>query len=421
MENKRTAEYYIHEDKDTGNIKLFMLVNGKIKIKGNKNKDIKESLRYALSTAKYMDEVNLYSNIPITSEAKKEIVDAKNVFYKKAYKEYPVPFKDFLRQYDKEKNSDNKSYLSMNTFSYEGYNFLATSIKINEFKRTLIKVLKNDYEEESVILNHIKDIIPSHIDYVNKEFPIIFRNKNKEYFNIFERNPLREDLMERIEKVEIVTFNVKEFISNNIERINSLMMNNKNHERIKEEVKVKYEDEKDKNKLVIYTDASTFLDKKNNINDSGCGIVIKQDISDHIMFEVNRKFKPSKNFFDPNVSEGSAILEALNFIKDNGIVDSKTFLEIRSDSISNIRKLNDLENHYKISKAIVEFCKEHLKDIDIEFKWVKGHSTYKYNVLADDLASSSLFNTNFDLKIKENTKAIEDFKKRNHSSLKMKI
>lgn len=420
MENKRTAEYYIHEDKDTGNIKLFMLINGKIKIKGNKKKDVNESLRYALSTAKHMDTVNLYSNIPLTSEAKQQIINVKNVFYKKAYKEYPLPFKDFLIQYDKDKNSDKKSYLSMNTFVYEGYNFLATTIKINEFKRTLIKILRNDFEEESVILNHIKDIIPSHIDYVNKEFPIIFRNRNKNCLNIFERNPLKGDLMERIEKVEIVPFDVKEFISNNIERIDSLIMNNKNHERIKEEVKAKYEDEKDKNKLVIYTDASTFLDKKNNINDSGCGIVIKQDISDDIMFEVNRKFKPSKKIFDPNVSEGNAILEALNFIKDAEIIDNKTLIEIRSDSISNIRKLNDLENHYKISKAIVIFCKEHLKDIDIEFKWVKGHSTYKYNVMADDLASSSLFNSDFDLKIKENTKAIEDFKKRNLSSLKMK-
>lgn len=420
MENKRTAEYYIHEDKDTGNIKLFMLINGKIKIKGNKKKDVNESLRYALSTAKHMDTVNLYSNIPLTSEAKQQIINVKNVFYKKAYKEYPLPFKDFLIQYDKDKNSDKKSYLSMNTFVYEGYNFLATTIKINEFKRTLIKILRNDFEEESVILNHIKDIIPSHIDYVNKEFPIIFRNRNKNCLNIFERNPLKGDLMERIEKVEIVPFDVKEFISNNIERIDSLIMNNKNHERIKEEVKAKYEDEKDKNKLVIYTDASTFLDKKNNINDSGCGIVIKQDISDDIMFEVNRKFKPSKKIFDRNVSEGNAILEALNFIKDAEIIDNKTLIEIRSDSISNIRKLNDLENHYKISKAIVIFCKEHLKDIDIEFKWVKGHSTYKYNVMADDLASSSLFNSDFDLKIKENTKAIEDFKKRNLSSLKMK-
>lgn len=420
MENKRTAEYYIHEDKDTGNIKLFMLINGKIKIKGNKKKDVNESLRYALSTAKHMDTVNLYSNIPLTSEAKQQIINVKNVFYKKAYKEYPLPFKDFLIQYDKDKNSDNKSYLSMNTFVYEGYNFLATTIKINEFKRTLIKILRNDFEEESVILNHIKDIIPSHIDYVNKEFPIIFRNRNKNCLNIFERNPLKGDLMERIEKVEIVPFNAQEFISNNIGRIDSLIMNNKNHERIKEEVKAKYEDEKDKNKLVIYTDASTFLDKKNNINDSGCGIVIKQDISDDIMFEVNRKFKPSKKIFDPNVSEGNAILEALNFIKDAEIIDNKTLIEIRSDSISNIRKLNDLENHYKISKAIVIFCKEHLKDIDIEFKWVKGHSTYKYNVMADDLASSSLFNSDFDLKIKENTKAIEDFKKRNLSSLKMK-
>lgn len=420
MENKRTAEYYIHEDKDTGNIKLFMLINGKIKIKGNKKKDVNESLRYALSTAKHMDTVNLYSNIPLTSEAKQQIINVKNVFYKKAYKEYPLPFKDFLIQYDKDKNSDKKSYLSMNTFVYEGYNFLATTIKINEFKRTLIKILRNDFEEESVILNHIKDIIPSHIDYVNKEFPIIFRNRNKNCLNIFERNPLKGDLMERIEKVEIVPFNAQEFISNNIGRIDSLIMNNKNHERIKEEVKAKYEDEKDKNKLVIYTDASTFLDKKNNINDSGCGIVIKQDISDDIMFEVNRKFKPSKKIFDPNVSEGNAILEALNFIKDAEIIDNKTLIEIRSDSISNIRKLNDLENHYKISKAIVIFCKEHLKDIDIEFKWVKGHSTYKYNVMADDLASSSLFNSDFDLKIKENTKAIEDFKKRNLSSLKMK-
>ena len=420
MENKRTAEYYIHEDKDTGNIKLFMLINGKIKIKGNKKKDVNESLRYALSTAKHMDTVNLYSNIPLTSEAKQQIINVKNVFYKKAYKEYPLPFKDFLIQYDKDKNSDNKSYLSMNTFVYEGYNFLATTIKINEFKRTLIKILRNDFEEESVILNHIKDIIPSHIDYVNKEFPTIFRNRNKNCLNIFERNPLKGDLMERIEKVEIVPFNAQEFISNNIGRIDSLIMNNKNHERIKEEVKAKYEDEKDKNKLVIYTDASTFLDKKNNINDSGCGIVIKQDISDDIMFEVNRKFKPSKKIFDPNVSEGNAILEALNFIKDAEIIDNKTLIEIRSDSISNIRKLNDLENHYKISKAIVIFCKEHLKDIDIEFKWVKGHSTYKYNVMADDLASSSLFNSDFDLKIKENTKAIEDFKKRNLSSLKMK-
>lgn len=420
MENKRTAEYYIHEDKDNGNIKLFMLVNGKMKIKGNKKKDINESLRYALSTAQYMDTVNLYSNIPLTSDAKQQIINTPNVFYKKAYKEYPLPFKDFLTQYDKDKNSDNKAYLSMNTFSYEGYNFLATTIKINEFKRTLIKILRYDLEEESVILNHIKDIIPSHIDYVNKEFPIVFRNRNKDCFNIFERNPLREDLMERIEKVEIVPFDVKEFISNNIERIDSLIMNNKNHERIKEEVKAKYEDEKDKNKLVIYTDASTFLDKKNNINDSGCGIVIKQDISDDIMFEVNRKFKPSKKIFDPNVSEGNAILEALNFIKDAEIIDNKTLIEIRSDSISNIRKLNDLENHYKISKAIVIFCKEHLKDIDVEFKWVKGHSTYKYNVMADDLASSSLFNSDFDLKIKENTQAVEDFKKRNLSSLKMK-
>lgn len=62
-----------------------------------------------------------------------------------------------------------------------------------------------------------------------------------------------------------------------------------------------------------------------------------------------------------------------------------------------------------------------MKDIDIEFKWVKGHSTYKYNVIADDLASSSLFNTDFDLKVKENSFEVEAFKNRNKHTLRMKL
>lgn len=420
MDKKRIAEYYIYKDKNTGNIQMFIITDGVFKIKKSSYKNISNSLEYIINTANYVENVNLYSNTPLSNDEIKLIKNAKNIFYRGSKQEHPLIFRNFLIEESNEKIKNNYSYLTMNIFKYQDFNLLGISIKINEFNKTSIKIIKENVNEEALILNYIKDIIPFKMDNINKEQPIVFRNKNKDMIDILERNKLNDYIKTRIDKVEIVPFDEKKFINDNFEMIDSLIKNYINNLLIKDEVKVNYEDEKDKNKLVIYTDASTFLDKKNNINDSGCGIVIRHDISDEIMFEINRKFKPDTANFDANYSEGNAILEALKFVKDISLIDKETKIEIRSDSISNIRKLNDLENHYKVSKAIVDFCRENLKDIDIEFKWVKGHSTYQYNVMADDLASSSLFNTDFDLKVKENTQAVEDFKNRNHNRLKMR-
>lgn len=425
MQNKRKGEYYLHKDKNTGNIKLFTLTDGVFKIKKRNDRNINKSLGYIINTANYMENINLYTNISLTNDEIKLIKNAKNIFYNEPKQEHPLVFRNFLIEYNNEKIKNNHSYLTMNIFKYQGFNLLGISIKINEFNKTSIKIIKENVSEEALILNYIKDIIPFQMDNINKEQPIIFRNKNKDMVDIFERNTLNDYLATRIDKVEISPFNEKQFIDENFEMIHSLITNYITNSRIKDEVKVNYEDKKEYNKLIIYTDASTFIDSRKKINDSGCGIVIKHDTSDEIMFEINRKFKPetvnSTVNFDANYSEGNAILEALKFIKDVSLIDKETKIEIRSDSISNIRKLNDLENHYKVSKAIVDFCKENLKDIDIEFKWVKGHSTYKYNVIADDLASGSLFNTDFDLKVKENSFEVEAFKNRNKHTLRMKL
>ena len=83
MQNKRKGEYYLHKDKNTGNIKLFTLTDGVFKIKKRNDRNINKSLGYIINTANYMENINLYTKISLTNDEIKLMKNAKNIFYNK--------------------------------------------------------------------------------------------------------------------------------------------------------------------------------------------------------------------------------------------------------------------------------------------------------------------------------------------------
>ena len=213
----------------------------------------------------------------------------------------------------------------------------------------------------------------------------------------------------RINEVIFKSFNEKTFIEKNKKKIKDLIASHEKDLKRKDEVEVNYDLPVNRNKILIYTDASTNRSRHKKINKSGYGTIIKQDGSDEIMFELTRKLEASEMLFISDISEGQAIYESLKFLRDEGFLDDKTEVEVRSDSLSNIRKLNNKENFDHIfSEKTLELC-EDMNGIKVIFRWVKGHSTNKYNVIADKMAKESLDNPTTDLIIKRNEKALLNF------------
>lgn len=145
----------------------------------------------------------------------------------------------------------------------------------------------------------------------------------------------------------------------------------------------------DKNKMVIYTDAS-LRDKQGKIK-TGYGIVIRAPGSDNVLYKIKARTDTHNDIHDVEVF---AIKRAVQFIKtriEKGEISADMKFEIRSDSLNNISGLNGgkavVNNAYcrKMQKEIKELS----RGLKLEYTWVKGHHIDPFNKLVDKLAGQA--------------------------------
>ena len=424
---KKNIDFYLYKDHQNGRAFLLSKVNdGHIKVKMNKENDEDRLLHYVLGIIPHMGNVKIFTRgVSLNDNQKEALFKNQNVQHIKSNKEHPEMFDSFLNDFEKHREKAKINGLNVNIFDYKDHHFISFEIKINEFKRTLIKhIRKRVTSDAKIAANLIKDIIPKYIDVIDKEAHLTIKSADRDMLKEIEQivsDNKYSNFNQRIKSFEYGSFDFDNIVSGNMNRLELLIANHAHDQRAKHEVIADYDEVANPDKLVIYTDSSTYIDKGKRINDSGMGIVVKQDGVDELMAVVDKKFEPSpKSGFDPNHSEGYAILHALKFVVEKEWVDKDTIIEVRSDSLSNVRKLNGAEESYFISEAIKEFCRKEIPDTDVAFKWVKGHASNVYNIMVDELAAKSLFNESYEFNADIFDENIATYQNRNKSVRKMR-
>lgn len=424
---KKNIDFYLYKNNQNGKAFLLSKVNDDhIKVKMNKENDEDRLLNYALGIIPHMGNVRVFTRgVSLSDNRKEALLKNQNVLHIESNKEHPEIFDSFLNDFEKHREKAKINGLNVNIFDYKEHHFIAFEITINEFKRTLTKhIRKKTTSDAGVAANLIKDIIPKYIDVIDKDAPLTIKSADKAMLRELEQIFSDEKYSyfnQRMKGFEYESFDFDSILKGNMNRLEVLIANHGYDKKVKEEVLADYDEIANPNKLVIYTDASTYIDKKNKVNDSGIGIIIKQDGTDELMAIIDKKLEPAAvGCFDPNHSEGYAILNALKFVIEKGWVDQDTIIEVRSDSLSNVRKLNHIEEPYFISEAIEDFCEKAIPDTPVAFKWVKGHASNVYNIMVDELAAKSLFNENYEFNLEAFDENIEAYKNRNKSVRKMR-
>lgn len=424
---KKNIDFYLYKNNQNGKAFLLSKVNDDhIKVKMNKENDEDRLLNYALGIIPHMGNVRVFTRgVSVSDNRKEALFKNQNVLHIESNKEHPEMFDSFLNDFEKHREKAKVNGLNVNIFDYKEHHFIAFEIKINEFKRTLIKhIRKRVTSDAKIAANLIKDIIPKYIDIIDKDAPLTIKSADKAMLAEIEqivRDNKYSNFNQRIKSFEYDLFDYDSIVNGNMNRLELLIANHAHDQRAKHEVLADYDEAANPNKLIIYTDSSTYIDKGKRINDSGMGIVVKQDGADELMAVVDKKFEPSpKSGFDPNNSEGYAILHSLKFVVDKAWIDKDTIIEVRSDSLSNVRKLNGAEESYFISEAIKAFCKKEIPDTPVAFKWVKGHASNVYNIMVDELAAKSLFNESYEFNADIFDENIATYQNRNKSVRKMR-
>lgn len=412
------VEYYLHQ-KENDEINLF--IKNKVDFKEKKLKlsaDQNTVMRYIIGASKNIKEIKFYSNVLLSEENMSKLKDLSNVSYI-FNKEPPLSMKNNISEHYNLKSLPLSTKIEANVIKKNGYSFIVINIKTNEKKSCSTKILKNNTNIPYKIFNSLKDIIDK---FVQAGTPVTFKSSMPEVKYYFDHELDNVNLKNKIKEVIIEKFDEKCFTEKNDQRLKDLIKNHEKDIEIKNEVIADYSSPVNKNKLVVYTDASVYIDSKNNINSSGLGIIVKQDGNEEAIFKINKKLPGQKRLFDSGISEGIAIYYALNFLIEQNIIDNKTEIEIRSDSLSNIRKLNKLEDYnYHYTKETFRLLKESIPEVKVTFKWIKGHSNNDYNIEADVLAEKSIKNSN-DLPIVEkNEKSLCFFKNRNKIEKKITL
>lgn len=142
--------------------------------------------------------------------------------------------------------------------------------------------------------------------------------------------------------------------------------------------------------LDVYTDSS-FIDNTG----FGIGILIIDELETENKYSSKFKFEENhveienemvaREFITVDVAECFAIYSAMKKIKDKPAV-------IYTDSEQCFLKINGrtrCKNKYLI--MLVEYCKEAMKDSNIELRWIKSHCGVYGNNIADRLASSATY------------------------------
>lgn len=125
--------------------------------------------------------------------------------------------------------------------------------------------------------------------------------------------------------------------------------------------------------LICYTDGAQ------SNGSAGIGIVFV--LEDKIIFSYKKQFKGITN----NQAELIAVITALNFInkpikKITIVTDSQYVLGCATKGWKRAKNRQYWALFDKVYSSCSELCS------DIEFKWVKGHNTDRFNNLADKLA-----------------------------------
>lgn len=412
------VEYYLHK-KENNEISLFIKNKKDFKEKKLKpSADQNVIMNYLTGASKNIKHINFYSNITLSEESLDRLKVLPNIIYKYDT-QHPDSMKDDVNEHYKLKSLPLSTTIEANVVNKDNYSFIAIKIRTNEKKSSSIKILRNKTNIPYKIFNSLKDIIDK---FVQEGTPVSFKSSIPDVKYYFDHELENVNIKNKIKEVLIESFDQKAFIEKNEERLDNLIKNHEKDMEIKNEVIADYSAPVNKNKIVIYTDASAYINSKDSINSSGFGIVIKQDGVEEIMFKISKKLPDQQKLFDSGISEGIAIYYAIKFLTEQNIIDNKTELEIRSDSLSNIRKLNKLEQStHRYTKKIFDLLSENIPDTKINFKWVKGHSTNDYNIEADILAEQSIKNPDNSPIIEENEKALALFRRRNCRNKKLSL
>lgn len=138
----------------------------------------------------------------------------------------------------------------------------------------------------------------------------------------------------------------------------------------------------DDNALVIYVDGSFSLEKKN----FSYGLVATKN--GEVIYEDNGAGNDEKAVPLRNVSgEVLGSMKAVEYAIENGYREVNIVYDyqgIESWAIGTWKRNNEITSNYH------DFIQEKMKEINIKFKKVKGHSGDKFNDRADALAKSAL-------------------------------
>jgi len=127
----------------------------------------------------------------------------------------------------------------------------------------------------------------------------------------------------------------------------------------------------------IYTDGSS----RSNPGPAGCAFVIL-DSSQNII----HKFAFIAGITTNNRMEMYGVILALNWVKKN--LGTNHTYEVNSDSNLVVSTLN-LNWKKNKNQDLWQELDEARKGLNVSFKWVKGHSTNKFNNLCDKLATKA--------------------------------
>lgn len=132
-------------------------------------------------------------------------------------------------------------------------------------------------------------------------------------------------------------------------------------------------------KIIIYTDGAS----RGNPGHSSYGFVVINSKGDET-YQEGKYLGLATN----NIAEYTAVIEALNYIKDN--LGVNTEIEIRADSNLVVQQLS---GKFKIKTAHIKVLIDRVKSLEKQFiKVVYRHIPRWQNKIADSLANKALDN-----------------------------
>lgn len=397
MKSRGLIEYFLYENKQTGDVSLFMKQGDEFRYKRlKKNTHASGVLNYALEVSQYVSGMVLHTNIAYGCDEEDIIRRTPFVEY---HKSFPEDFLIFIKEHDHQKSQPKSTVIEIDVFEEAGYSFLSTIIRTNEKKKRYLRLKSSVDDIQSEVFNYLKDTLRI---FARHDAPVYVHTGIEGVREYFTKKLKNKKVKERISDVIYREFDSGKFSQKHKKLINELIISHERDLKIKEELGVDYTSPASPDKVVVYTDASARYDK------SGYGVVIKRDSSKKLMFKMMRRLKKSPMLFVSDISEGVAIYEALRFLAGEKIIEAGMEVEIRSDSLSNIRKLNLKEDaKHEYTEKTLMLCEALFPDNLVKFRWVKGHSKSKYNVMADKMAEESLNNSHYELVVERNEGAIQ--------------